>query len=166
MCYRRILVVAAALLLPPVASHATVTLPTSLQDLTASSARVVRARCIEARVETQLVATARLSVTRYTFDVADVLKGVAPRRLVFRQVGTPHPGKCDLGRLAGLPVYEPGVEYVLFLLPESQAGLTSPAGAAEGAYPVHGERVIGGSLSATSTSYGSFREAVQRGVGK
>lgn len=165
MARSRLSVVAAAVLLAPVASHAAVTIPTSLADLTAGSARVVRARCVEARVESKPIGAARLTVTRYTFDVADVLKGSAPKQLVFRQVGAPHPGRNDLGRLAALPVYEPGTEYVLFLLPESAIGLTSPAGAAEGAFAVRGESVVGPPAK-TFTTYASFREAVLREAGK
>ena len=38
-------------------------------------------------------------------------------------------------------MYTPGVEYVLFLLPEGTLGLTSPAGAGDGAFLIRGERV-------------------------
>ncbi len=75
------------------------------------------------------LAGAELASTTYTFDVSDALKGAGTGQLVFRQIGTRVGGPRDLGARVGLPVYTPGVEYVLFLLPEGTLGLTSPAGA-------------------------------------
>jgi hypothetical protein len=126
-----------------VGAHAWTVLPTTLGDLTASAARIFWGQCLAARAETLQVADARIPVTTYTFRVSEYLKGVGPNTITFRQVGTQEGGPRDLGRLAGLPVYVPGTEYVLFLLPESSAGLTSPAGAGQGAFVVSGGQVRG-----------------------
>jgi hypothetical protein len=117
--------------------------PATLADLASSAATVFRGRCVAAEVETADVAGARVPVTVYTFDVADPLKGAPGRTITFRQVGAPEGGPRDLASHVGLPAYTPGLEYVLFLLPESGAGLTSPAGAGEGAFLVVGEEVHG-----------------------
>lgn len=101
-----------------------------------SAARVFRGRCTGVAVESATIGGARVPVTAYTFRVGEHLKGDRRATITFRQVGTPGGGPRDLGALVGLPVYAPGTEYVLFLLPEGRAGVTSPAGAGEGAFVV------------------------------
>jgi hypothetical protein len=114
---------------------------TSLDGLVGSAGRIFRGRCTGVESGTVDVAGGRLPATTYTFEVTEQLKGAAATTITFRQVGVPGGGARDLGRLARLPVYSTGVEYVLFLLPDSSAGLTSPAGAAQGAFVVSGESV-------------------------
>ncbi len=116
--------------------------PVTLAGLTGSAARIFRGSCRSAEAGTAEYAGARIAATTYTFEVRDSLKGAGGRTVTFRQVGTPSGGARDLGQAAGLPVYAPGLEYVIFLLPESQARLTSPAGASRGALLVSGEDVI------------------------
>jgi len=117
-------------------------LPVTLPDLSGSAARVFRGVCLSAEVGTVEYAGARIAATTYTFEIREYLKGGGGKTVTFRQVGTPGGGPRDLGRAAGLPVYTPGLEYVIFLLPESKARLTSPAGASRGAFLVAGEDVI------------------------
>jgi hypothetical protein len=126
-----------------VGAHAWAILPTTLGDLTASAGRIFWGQCVAAKAETLQVAGAHIPVIIYTFRVSEYLKGAGPNTITFRQVGTREGGPRDLGRLAGLPVYVPGTEYVLFLLPESSAGLTSPAGAGQGAFVVSDGQVRG-----------------------
>lgn len=107
--------------------------PATVAQLTASAARVFRGQCTGVQVGSVEVAGGRLPATTYTFRVREHLKGRRRATVTFRQLGAPDGGPRDLGRLADLPTYVPGAEYVLFLLPASRVGLTSPAGAAEGA---------------------------------
>ena len=147
-----------------------------VSTMTASAARVFRGHCEHVTTEMVDVAGARLPVTTYTFRVAEHLKGKRSTGVTFRQVGRPDGGPRDLGRLAGLPAYAPGTEYVLFLLPPSRAGLTSPAGAAEGAFVVRGRRVhrMAGRRPGTRrddddeepASYEALRQAVRRASGQ
>jgi hypothetical protein len=111
--------------------------------MTRSAAHVFRGQCVSAVAGTADVAGARIAVTTYTFRASEHLKGRGKGTMVFRQVGTADGGPRDLGRLVGLPVYAPGTEYVLFLLPESTAHVTSPAGAGDGAFVVVGDAVRG-----------------------
>jgi len=121
-----------------------------LVKLADSAERIFRGSCLEAQDETLELAGGRIAVTRYTFTASEHLKGEASTSTVtFLQVGSTSGGALDLGRLAGLPVYRPGVEYVLFLLPESSAGLTSPSGAGEGAFVI-----TGGSLQVIPGGHG------------
>jgi hypothetical protein len=114
----------------------------AVAELARSADRVFRGRCLEVAEGEATVGGVRLPVTVYTFRVLDPIQGSASGTVSFRQVGRPQGGPGDLGELAGLPRYEPGGEYVLFLLPDSRAGLTSPAGAAEGAFTMDGERAV------------------------
>lgn len=113
----------------------------SVAELTKSAERIFRGRCVAAQPATADLKGRPLAATAYTFDVSDYLKGNGPRRLTFRQVGTPARETSDLGRIAGLTVFSPGVEYVVFLRPESKAGLTSAAGRGRGVLLVTGETV-------------------------
>lgn len=115
--------------------------PPTLAAMTKSAARVFRGQCASVKVGTVLVAGVRVPVSTYRFRAREHLKGRRRTTVTFRQVGTPDGGPRDLGRLAGIPVYAPGSEYVLFLLPKSRVGMTSPAGAGDGAFIVSGDEV-------------------------
>lgn len=161
----------------PRTAAATMQTSAGVSTMTAGAARVFRGHCESATTEIVEVAGAHLPVTTYTFRVAEHLKGKAVHTVTFRQVGRPDGGPRDLGRLAGLPVYAPGTEYVLFLLPASRIGLTSPAGAADGAFVVRGKRVhrMAGARpgprrdtddAEEPTSYESLRKAVRQANGR
>ncbi len=113
----------------------------STAELTRSALRVFRGRCVDARPGTVDFKGRPLAATAYTFEVSEYLKGDGPKRLTFRQAGTPERGVSDLGRIAGLTVFAPGTEYLVFLRPESKAGLTSAAGRGRGVFLVSGESV-------------------------
>ena len=133
--------------------------PATIATLTGSAAHVFRGRCAAVAVGTIDVAGARLPVTTYTFRVSEHLKGGRGRTLRFRQIGAPGGGPRDLGRLAELPVYAAGTDYVLFLLPASRAGLTSPAGAAEGAFVVGDGHVLPARAAARAQAEGPSSRA-------
>ena len=109
-----------------------------LQRFARDASAVVRGVCESASPIEVQVAGATLAATEYVFLVTEAWKGSRSPRLRFRQVGRAGGGRGDLGRLAGLPMYQPGQEYVLFLLPPSASGLSSPAGAGEAAFAVDG----------------------------
>ncbi len=141
----------------------------SVAELTRSAARVFRGRCVAARPGTVDLRGRPLAATAYTFEVSEYLKGEGPRTLTFRQAGTPERDVTDLGRIAGLTVFAPGNEYVIFLRPESKAGLTSAAGRGRGVLLVSGETVravdIDGRTPAPGSetiAYGALRGAVMQ----
>ena len=141
----------------------------SVAELTRSAARIFRGRCVAARPGTVDFRGRPLAATAYTFEVSEYLKGDGPPTLTFRQTGTPERGVTDLGRIAGLTVFAPGSEYVVFLRPESKAGLTSAAGRGRGVFLVSGEtaRVVDadGRTPAPGSeiiAYGALRDAVQQ----
>ena len=113
----------------------------SVAELTKSADRIFRGRCVSAWTTTVDFKGSPLAATAYTFEVSDYLKGGGPVRFTFSQAGTPDRGVSDLGRVAGLTVFVPGNEYVVFLRPISKAGLTSAAGRGRGVLLVTGETV-------------------------
>ena len=122
---------------PPPARAASYT----LKELTSGAAQVFRGRCVGAEIGTADFAGKPIAATTYVFEVGEYLKGGGPRTLRVRQAGTPRRESNDLGRIAGLPVYVPGNEYVVFLRPPSRAGLTSPSGKGRGVFIVRDERL-------------------------
>jgi len=141
----------------------------SVVDLTRSAERIFRGRCLGAVPVTVDFKGRPLVATAYRFEVSEYLKGNGPRALTFRQVGTPDRGVTDLGRIAGLTVFAPDNEYVVFLRPESGIGLTSAAGRGRGVLLVSGETVqvvdVDGRTPAPGAeriAYAALRLAVQQ----
>ena len=145
----------------------------STAELTRSASRIFRGRCVDARPGTVDFQGRPLAATVYTFEVSEYLKGNGPRRLSFRQAGTPERGVTDLGRVAGLTVFAPGVEYLVFLRPESRAGLTSAAGRGRGVFLIQDGTVRAADLDgqapapgAEAIPYDALRAAVLKVLGE
>lgn len=116
----------------------------SLANLTVSSNRVFYGECVGYEIGSINIAGGQFSVTTYEFKVTEHFKGGGGANiLTFRQLGTPQGGALDLGSRVGLPIYQPGSQYVLFLLPDSQAGLTSPTGLYQGVFIIDGDQAHG-----------------------
>jgi len=77
-------------------------------------------------------------VTRYTFDVSDVMKGDVPGTFSFTQWGATREEAARLGKafVYGPPLYNVGSEYTLFLTSESRLGLRAPVGLGQGKFLV------------------------------
>ncbi|MBI4446376.1 MAG: hypothetical protein HY645_10755 [Acidobacteria bacterium] len=111
-----------------IASAATVR-TVNLFEMVALAERVFWGRCVA--VENQLEEGTSFPIVRYTFEVLDGIKGVhTGETIVFKQASS------GLGGIAGLPQYQKGKEVLLFLYSESDSGLTSPVGMAQGAFRV------------------------------
>src|SRR5262249_61161185 len=61
----------------------------NLEELTVTADRVFIGRCVAIDPTSAAMAGGNLSVTRYTFDVEQVLKGELPARFTFTQMGHP-----------------------------------------------------------------------------
>lgn len=77
-------------------------------------------------------------VTRYTFEVSDVMKGDVPKTFSFVQWGATRDEAARLGKafVYGPPLYNVGSEYTLFLTSESRLGLRAPVGLGQGKFLV------------------------------
>jgi hypothetical protein len=101
--------------------------PIGLEEMVAYSQRIFRGVCTAAEPAGSV---AGLPVTLYTFRILERIKGADGERTVsFRQLG----GEANSLQI---PAYRVDEEYVLFLYPESEMGLTSPVGLLQGAFQV------------------------------
>src|ERR1700716_755796 len=61
----------------------------NLEEMTITADRVFVGTCVGIEATKEFIAGGNLSVTRYTFDVEQVLKGELPARFTFTQLGHP-----------------------------------------------------------------------------
>ncbi len=119
-------------LLAPGASQAASVTPIPFNGLVDGAAVVFQGRCLENRSEVD--AATGMVVTLTTFEVQDVLKGAAGERHVIKQLG----GRVGdvVRRVEGIPSFEPGQSYVVFLYGVSAAGFSSPVGLSQGRFEI------------------------------
>jgi hypothetical protein len=119
----------------------------NLEEMTLAADRVFIGRCVGIEPTREFIAGGNLSVTRYTFDVEQVLKGELPARFTFTQLGHParparngelssHGLAVERGlSLHGAAEFGVGDRLMLFLIPDYQNGrLTYPVGLDQGAF--------------------------------
>lgn len=114
-------------------TNATKMLHRNAQELTQLAQRAFVGVCIS--VEEKQMSFKNGSALRYTeylFEVVESIKGANSKTVVLRQVG---PAR-GAGRIIGMPGYDPGKKYLLFLRGDSQYGLASPIGLGQGAFRV------------------------------
>jgi hypothetical protein len=79
----------------------------------------------------------RLPATITTFEISQVLKGGPIGRIEVKQLGVTQAQPDGLAVwIDGMPRYQQGAEYLLFLNPDSVYGFTMPVGAFQGAFEV------------------------------
>ncbi len=90
----------------------------SVEQMTVAASTIARGRCIasESRWEKGEIWTIS------TIEIEDVWKGAAPNRISVRLIG----GRSGhiLSTVAGVPLFHPGEEVILFLEPDRSGGLT------------------------------------------
>lgn len=100
-----------------------------IADLTSEAAIIVHGTIVSSRVEAH-PQYKNLNTVLVTMSVSDTLKGKTQSTLTFRQY------VWDVRSLNANGGYHKGEELLLFLRPESQAGLTSPAGLQQGRFEI------------------------------
>jgi hypothetical protein len=119
----------------------------NLEEMTITADRVFVGTCVGIEATKEFIAGGNLSVTRYTFDVEQVLKGELPARFTFTQLG--HPARAAVkGELSshgqavqrgltlhGAADFSVGDRLMMFLIPNYQNDrLTYPVGLDQGAF--------------------------------
>src|SRR5438045_2322258 len=117
----------------------------NLEEMTVTADSVFVGTCIGVEPTREFIAGGNLSVTRYTFDVEQVLKGDLPSRFTFTQLGHPvrvarkgelssHGLAVETGlTLHGAAEFGVGDRLLMFLIPNYQSGrLTYPVGLDQG----------------------------------
>lgn len=119
----------------------------NLEELVVTADRVFIGRCVEVTPAREEIGQGQMSVTRYTFDVEQVLKGDLPTRFTFTQLGHP-PRAARKGEpsshgqavvrgvtLHGAADFGVGDRLLLFLTPSYMNGrMTYPVGLDQGAF--------------------------------
>lgn len=102
------------------------TIPMNLEEITQGADRIFTGKCIDVK-EIEDDPESKLPVVAYTFNVTDAIKGTTKDEVItFKQW---KPTVRDAG-------YELGRNYILFLHPNSDRGLTSPVGFLQGQFDV------------------------------
>jgi hypothetical protein len=125
-----LLLLAAFLLVAPAfAQQSALTVPRNLEQLTGSSAVIVRGNVVSARMEKHPELT-NLDTVVVTLRVRETLKGQANGIFTFRQY------VWDLrGRMNALG-YKKGQDVLLMMIAPSRYGLSSPAGVEQGRFRI------------------------------
>jgi hypothetical protein len=112
-----------------VAQRGALTAPRNLSQITTRSAVIVRGRVIDAHVESHPTYR-NLHTLVVTLRSDEVLKGQVPATYTFRQV------IWDIRDINDNAGYRKGQQWLLFLNPVNENGLTSPVGMEQGRFRV------------------------------
>lgn len=113
--------------------YAASVLPLGLERLHGDAEHIFLGTCVAN--ESRFDADSQMIATFTTFRVDTPLKGTRESSFTFKQVG----GATADGTLVvpGVPKFEPGKEYLLFLPPASNLGFSSPIGLEQGSFSVY-----------------------------
>lgn len=123
----------AAACLAPCAQASSV-LPLYLDQVIDQAATAFEGTCTGNRTERD--PATNLVVTYTTFQVREALKGNAGTTYTIKQIGGTLPDEGLQYRVSGVPSFEPGQDYVVFLAGVSSAGFSSPIGLAQGRFTI------------------------------
>lgn len=115
-------------------AQAMTVLPLHLEEIIDAAAVAFQGTCVDNRSERD-AATGRV-VTYTTFRVEDSLKGAADGLYTIKQVGGALAGEPLRYRVEGVPSFDVGEKYVVFLAGKSNAGFSSPIGLGQGKFDV------------------------------
>lgn len=130
-------------------SFAISVLPTNIEKLSQAEL-VFKGKCVEASPTAIYPKNSKggMFVTSYTFQVKpeDVIKGTVAEMFTFTQFGLSKQGASEVGVpfTYGMPSYEVGQEYMLFLTSETPIGLRAPVGLGYGSFVnmTHGSKTL------------------------
>ena len=114
-------------------SNATRMLHRNAEEMVSLSERIFVGVCVSVeQKQLDLNNGSFMTYTEYTFEILQSIKGVSGEKIVLRQVGLAK----GPGSIIGMPTYETGEKYLLFLREDSEYGLTSPIGLGQGAFKI------------------------------
>jgi hypothetical protein len=121
------LVLAAPLVMMAPPAHATRMVHRNADELVRLADRIFVGRCVSSE---RVAVESGLDFQQYEFAVEDGIVGPNTGALVrFRQLAPPEGGIA-----VGMPSYQVGERYLLFLVADGPLGLTSPVGLGQGAF--------------------------------
>ncbi len=123
---------------------ATMVLPLGLDRLHGNAELVFVGDCLENRVAFDAVSGRVVTFT--TFQVIESLKGKTDITHTIKQVGGNLPDAPVVTHIAGVPQFDFGKRYLVFLPPASSSGFSTPVGLMQGVFPVEtdatGQQVV------------------------
>ncbi len=143
-----VVVAVAHLNFTPIEAHHAV-LRFNLEEMEATADRIFLGRCINVEETEEFIAQGMMTVTHYTFEVEQAIKGKFKKQVQFSQLG--HRPRPSLGKergirmhgelvsakefIHGMAAYEVGDRAMLFLIPDYLGGkVTYPVGLDQGAF--------------------------------
>ena len=134
-------------------ASATSVLPISLQRMAAAADVIFHGKVISNEVKLDPISGNVATFT--TFQVTELVKGKANKTHTIKQIGGQLPGSNVRQSIHGVPGFNAGMEYVVFLPKASSLGFASPIGLSQGSFDVHrlnGESVISSRRAAAAVS--------------
>ena len=116
-------------------SYAAMVVPLGLDRLHGDAEYIFLGECTSNNVDFDRISN--MVVTYTTFEVVESFKGTLGRTHTIKQVGGALPGADMVTKFAGVPQFEVGKRYVLFLPPVSTLGFSTPVGLGQGLFHVH-----------------------------
>lgn len=117
-----------------VSVFAATVLPLGLERLHGDAKLIFLGECLSNVVE--MDPQSGRVVTYTTFEVLETYKGKAGRSQTLKQIGGHLPSANLDVRIPGVPQFEVGQRYVVFLPPASKLGFASPVGLSQGMFTV------------------------------
>ena len=121
-------------LIASASSQAAMVVPLGLDRLHGDAEYVFLGECLSNSVDHDRVSD--MVVTYTTFEVIEAFKGSLGRTHTIKQVGGVLPGADIATKFAGVPQFDVGKRYVLFLPPVSRLGFSTPVGLGQGLFHV------------------------------
>jgi len=125
------------------AAWATSTLPISLEQLSTRASLIFYGKVISNEVKKDELSGRIATFTE--FEVIDLIKGKTGTRHTIKQIGGHLQETGTFVRVHGVPEYEVGNSYVVFLPEKSKSGFSSPLGLHQGSFnivTVDGEQLV------------------------
>lgn len=138
------------LLIPPTL-FATSVLPVTLERLSTRAALIFYGTVISNQVQKDSQSGQIVTLTE--FEVIELIKGDADTRHTIKQLGGFLKDADIMFKIHGVPEFQTGSQYVLFLPEKSSLGFSSPIGLHQGSFSVQtieGEKVISNGRNITS----------------
>jgi len=115
-------------------SQAAMVVPLGLDRLHGDAEYIFLGECLSNTVDYDRISD--MVVTYTNFKVIEVFKGSLGGTHTIKQVGGVLPGSDMATKFAGVPQFEVGKRYVLFLPPASKLGFSTPVGLDQGLFHV------------------------------
>ena len=130
-------------------------LPLGLERLHGDAKTIFLGECLSNAVE--MDQQSGRVVTYTTFEVLETYKGKPGRSQTVKQIGGNLPSANLDVRIPGVPQFEVGQRYVVFLPPASKLGFASPVGLAQGMFTVKND-VAGAPVVSNGRDVGDLME--------